>query len=281
VGIVNNAVSAIINTYVIPTISHGDLIFRCIESLRKHCPPNFRVIVVNMSQPNSEFENRLYDSADIIIRTHKNFGFAQASNMGIRLAPTKYVTVSNDDVQVMPLFWEGIEETFELFPTAIGVNPESPLEPGWGYGQEGWIEHMEYKDDFTLEDVAALKQIRPNRVVDGICTWCTVFKREELVRDVGLFDELFTPGGGEDYCLNARAYQAGYRMLGSSHSWAWHWWGMSKGGGRAKDGTVVPLPSARPPWNKLSGDGGLWDPDCNVWGKDCVRTTKEIHQAPL
>ena len=51
--------------------------------------------------------------------------------------------------------------------------------------------------------------------------------------------------------------------------------------GKIADGGVAALPQARPSWNKLSGEGGLWDPDCNVWGKDCVRTTKEIYQAML
>jgi len=253
--------SSKINTIVIPIV-RTDYILRCLETLHKNTPPNFSVIVVDQSIPNSEWEAKVRKLCDLHIKSCKwNFGFAMASNLGIRLAPTKYVSVCNDDVEFMPLWWEGIEETFEKFPTALGVNPMSPLEPGWGWGKEGFIEHLGYKEEFSEEDVNRLKELRKGQVIDGITTWCTVFKLEELTRNVGLYDERFTPGSGEDYCLNARAYMAGYRMLSTSLSWVWHWWGRSKD---ALPGLKCALPQARPAWNKL---GELYPKGFDVWGK--------------
>ncbi|MBU2118746.1 MAG: hypothetical protein KJ954_14255, partial [Alphaproteobacteria bacterium] len=46
------------------------------------------------------------------------------------------------------------------------------------------------------------------------------------------FDELFFPGGGEDYDMNRRAYLSGMRCLGSNRSYVWHHWYQT----RNKDG---------------------------------------------
>ena len=270
-----------INTFVIPCVRQ-DYILRCLETLHKQTPPNFSVIVVDQSIPNSEWEAKVRKLCDLHIKSCKyNFGFAQASNFGLRLAPTEFVTVLNDDTEAMPKWWEGVITTFEKFPTAIAVNPMSPLEPGWGWGKPGFIEHLSYKEEFTEDDVKGLVKSRKGQVIDAFCCWCTVFKRKEL-ESIGLFDERFVPGGGEDYDWMARAYQAGYRCLSTSHSWYWHWWSQSKEHlGEIK----TALPQARPSWNKLSvkcdPKEGLWDPDCSVWGENCRRTDPMGYRAFL
>lgn len=246
----------IVNTVVFPII-RTDYILRALRTLHEHTPPNFKVIVVDQTRPSGVFEHELRQLCDLHIKTKKNYGFAQASNFGIRLAPTQYITVSNCDVEFLPGWWEGIMETFERFPTALAVNPMSPREPGWGYGQEGYIQHCTLQEARNPETIERLKEERNWQVVDGIVTWCTVF-RADLLDEVGLFDERFFPGSGEDYDLNGRAYVAGYRMLATSRSWVWHWWS------RSKDGREQALPDARPAWNRL---GELWPDGFDMWGR--------------
>jgi hypothetical protein len=97
-----------------------------------------------------------------------------------------------------------------------------------------------------------------------------------------MFDEMFRPGGGEDYDVLARAYQAGYRMVAYSGSMVWHKWSTSKADLSA---VITALPQTGPAWNKMStkgfGDEGLWHPDVNQWGQDCKRTRDWIYRAPL
>jgi GT2 family glycosyltransferase len=173
----------------------------------------------------------------------------------------------------MPDWWEGIERTFERFENALVASPMSPKEPGWGYGEDGYRIHCPYEEAFSMETVRKLIESKGGAVIDAIPMWCAVFKRELFLEEVGLFDEMFFPGGGEDYDMDARVYQAGYRALASSYSWVWHHWGQSKD---EKSGFDVSLPNARDHWNKLStkgfGEDGLWEPDCDVWGNDCERT---------
>lgn len=266
-----------INTVVFPIVRR-DYILTAIKSLRKVTPDNFQVIVVDQTRPvQPEFEIKLSRWADLVIKCQWNYGFAQASNMGARLASTKYVTISNDDLIFLPGWWEGIESTFARLPEAAAVNPFSPKDPHW----EGGEEMAPLASLGTKAATAKLREEKNDLIIDGIMMWCTVFNRERW-DEVGYFDERFIPGAGEDYDALARIYQAGYRAVGSSLSWVWHWWSKSKD---HLGGMESAQPQRRPAWNKLStkgfGDEGLWHPDCNQWGKDCERTDPEIKRMPL
>ena len=46
--------------------------------------------------------------------------------------------------------------------------------------------------------------------------------------DIGLFDESFGMGSGEDYDLCIRASRGGYRIKGGSSTMLIHWWGRTK-----------------------------------------------------
>jgi GT2 family glycosyltransferase len=130
----------IINTFVFPIV-RNDMILDALESLFENTPQNYKVIVVNQSEWNDleyNWEYDVWEASDIVIRPSLNYGFAQAANLGTRLATTKYVTIANDDVIFLPDWWDGIERTFERFnetdkPPMV-VAPMSPKEPGWGWG---------------------------------------------------------------------------------------------------------------------------------------------------
>jgi len=339
----------IINTIVFP-ICRRDRILTALETLHENTPFNYKTVVVDQTEPEPEgfaFERQLWDSCDVVIKPHLNYGFAQAVNMGLDMARTKYATVCNDDVEFIPGhdWWAGIEATFEKFPKAAAVNPQTPKCPGWGWAEpgfrymvpKGWPEpqlrrwgahsrelQIEFRDvrlkahklsQDGAEDSALESKLRSLRremiahrermaplvyqatmagpeyvqmlgdegnwaVIDGFPCWLSVFRSDRL-REIGFFDERFWPGGGEDYDMMARAYQAGYRMLASSKSWAWHWWGQSKD---RSDGRARALPAAHEHWNVLSvkaGLDGLWIPDCDVWGHGCERTDLEVKRFPL
>jgi glycosyltransferase involved in cell wall biosynthesis len=228
-----------INTFVIPHLNNPGL-RTTLESIRRNTPPNFNIILLDF---NPEGYQQVDDLVDIHIRT-KNLGFAKAMNTGIRLADTKYVSCWNDDAEgINKKWWDGIEETFKRYGTALGVNPSSPRNPRCS-GCEP-INHpgIEYKPDFNDEEYDNLiKEVSKGHIIDGICTFATVFDMDKMDKVFGCipgkcwFDEKFFPGGGEDYDLNRRAYMTkipdndmkGYRMLGTGLSFVWHWWYMSK-----------------------------------------------------
>lgn len=236
----------IYNTFIFNPI-RSDFIGIAIDTLYKYTDMSKnRVIVVDQTLNGLQLD---MTKVHLVLRPHRNLGFSKSMNEGIIHAlrwGSEYITCANDDIEYMDLrWWDGIVETFKNFPTALAVNPECPRIPLWGYGRP----HGEYFDllpykyvytkddydyllngDFSSLDLSTLPATFPKvkrGVTDAIATWHTTFK-SEFFEKIGMWEERFYPGGAEDYCLNARAYREGYRMLGTTKSWVWHHWGKSK-----------------------------------------------------
>jgi len=228
-----------INTFVIPHLNNPRLRIT-LESIRRNTPPNFNIILIDA---NPDGYQPVDDLVDVHIRT-RNLGFAKAMNTGIRLTDTKYVSCWNDDSEcINPRWWDGVIDTFNKYQTALGVNPSSPRNPRASGDIPVNYPGVEYKPDFDDKEYDELiEKYGQGHVIDGICIFATVFDREKLDLVKGTipgkcwFDELFFPGGGEDYDLNRRANltkipendMKGYRMLGTGFSFIWHWWYSTK-----------------------------------------------------
>jgi GT2 family glycosyltransferase len=102
-----------INTVIIPIV-RKDFVFDAIESLRDTTPDNFKIHVIAQVAWDAEFFEKLFGVVDKLDLLHYNYGYAQASNFGLRHAATEFMTVANDDVVFLPGWWEGIMETFFL-----------------------------------------------------------------------------------------------------------------------------------------------------------------------
>lgn len=238
---------------IIPHLNYPDFQIG-IDSLRRNSPEGLINKIIFINQSEDHFPMRV----DIEILC-KNLGFAKALNTGIRLSDAEYVGCLNDDVVfINQHWWEGIEQTFNDYSTALCVNPSSPCDPD-GVGGTKIMDGFEYKEDYTDEEYNKL--LNPN-VIDGICMWFPIFKRERLDQVKGVvpgkawFDERFFPGGGEDYDLNRRGYLSGFRSLGTGKSYVWHWWHKTKhpisGEEGAKDDSATWL--------------GKWGPDVDLYG---------------
>lgn len=213
-----------------------------------------KVIVVDQTMYGAKVDMNM---VDLILRPARNLGFSKSMNEaiihGLRWE-AEYITCANDDIEYMDQrWWDGVVDTFNTYgEKVLAVNPESPRIPLWGYGRPHgeYIDVIKHKPIFSGEDYEYLlkgdfKDLaersetnspvpipntfpkQKNGVTDAIATWHTTFKRE-FFEKVGMWEEKYYPGGGEDYDLNARAYREGYRMLGTTKSWIWHWWGSSK-----------------------------------------------------
>lgn len=211
---------------IIPHLNYPDFQVG-IDTLRRNSPPGLinKIIFINQS------EDHVVKNVDIEVKC-KNLGFAKAHNTGLRLSDAEYVMCLNDDVVFLnPKWWEGIEQTFKDYSTALCVNPSSVCDPD-GRGATVVREGFEYKENYTDEEYDKL--VNNSVVIDGICMWGPVFKREVLDKVKGVvpgkawFDERFLLGGGEDYDLNRRGYLSGFRSLGTGRSCVWHHWHKTK-----------------------------------------------------
>lgn len=210
---------------VIPHLNYPDFQVG-IDTLRRNSPEGLinKIIFINQSDVSRPRD------VDIEVRC-KNLGFAKAMNTGIRLSDAPMVGCLNDDVVFLnKKWWEGIEQTFDDYSTALCVNPSSVCDPD-GVGGTTIRDGFEYKEDYSDEEYDRL--LNPG-VIDGICMWFPIFNRERLDQVKGVvpgkawFDERFLHGGGDDYDLNRRGYMSGFRSLGTGKSCVWHWWHKTK-----------------------------------------------------
>lgn len=237
-----------------------DYIETALKTLYEKAPPNlnFRVIVVD--QTKDGIYGLVKDYADLVIRNpnplRTNMGFSKANNEAIVHAlhwSSKYIACCNDDIEFIDSrWWQGIIDQFETFPEMFAVCPASPIEAGFGYGlnEDGtwvtgnscpdWGVQVEgnvmpkkpdgtaitYEECKTPEGYDMLLAHRQGHI-EGFAGWFVVFKRETL-ETVGLYDERFGPGNGEDYDMVHRIYIAGGRASATMKSFVWHWWGKSK-----------------------------------------------------
>jgi GT2 family glycosyltransferase len=276
------------NTFVINPV-RPDYIERCLATLYKYTNmKNNRVIVVDQTLDGLKMDS---SKVHLYLRPHRNLGFAKSMNEGaihgVRWG-SKYITCMNDDIEFMDKrWWDGILETFKMDDKIMAVNPNSPREPGWGYGLEHgkYIDLLPYKEIYTKKDYdfllegnfAEIKKKKkfpenfPDKkvgVIDAIATWCTTF-RGDFFKKIGYFEEKYYPGGGEDYDLDARVYSKGLRMVGTTRSWVWHWWGSSKDKAGEYKGKGLPVDKELVWMNP----DALWPPERNngqkmdPWGK--------------
>lgn len=331
---------------VVPII-HDHYIYKAVETLYKYTD-NFSLIIVD--QTIDGLPMKWVDKNVHLYIRQKNMGFSNAMNKGFIMGLRhgfEYLMGMNDDVEFMYAGWfEDLLEEFKTDPHILGVNPESPRVPLWGYGRPSGedIDLIEYKEQYTPEDIAWLKQgdyleglkkryeiepvdlpdgeddkkdwggkiyipierrgdnpsyqphgafVNKRGVIDGFAGWMPVFKREGLI-ELGLFDERFVWGGGEDYDMAARAYTCAWpierdvcdpkyhrRLVSTMKSWVWHHWGKSKDVKAELDERLFEY---REPWNDLNY---LWPPSinqgryCDPWGHPPNPSAPDAPRVPL
>lgn len=279
------------NTFIIPCI-RDDLIERCLETLYTYTEPNFYVFVIDQTPGGLDINLRNRFPNLMLIRTpittthtKGNLGFAMATNLGIRLAQTPYMTLCNDDVEfINKKWWQGVMDTFALVETqtperpAAIVNPASIKLPDWSIGLADGVGHhiLPYAKDYTEADWDQLVgeshyinkhlTINPGSVIDGINLYCSVVHTKRFL-DAGLLDERYYPGGAEDYDTCCRLSMRGYRSVGTTLSWVYHHW--SKTFKTFQDQKVVKQMIDEP--LRFGDHQSMWGPRFDLWGVQCSR----------
>lgn len=292
------------NTFIIPII-RSDLIERCLETLYRYTPPNFYVIVIDQTPQGLDAMSHIHNASYkrlgplrgryknlMIIRTPRtdvhtkgNLGFAMATNLGIKLAQTKYITLCNDDVEFIHKgWWQAVMDTFDLVesqtpdrPAAI-VNPASVKLPDWSVGRPAGDDHyvLPYKEQYTDEDWRMLVEddhyvnehltLRPGSVIDGINLYCSVARRDRFM-EAGLIDERYYPGGAEDYDVCCRLSMRGYRSVGTTKSWVFHHWSKSF----AKINEQEAVKELIDDDLRFGDHNKIWGERFDIWGVKCQK----------
>jgi len=276
---------------VITPVIRPDLIERMLDTLYEYTEPMFYVYVIDQTV-NGLDSTRLRNKFKnlMIIRTPKsdihytgNLGFAQATNLGISLVQTPYFMMCNDDVEfIHPKWWQGVMDTFDKVEKAtphrpaVIVNPSSLKLADWSVGRVAGDDFyiIPYKEQYTDEDWEFLINeehyvnehltIMPGSVMDGVTMYASVCHTQRFL-DVGLLDEKFFPGSGEDYDYSCRSSMLGYRSVGTTLSYVYHHWSATF---RALH-EEVDVKSLQMPELNWNGTNEKWGEGFDIWGVKC------------
>lgn len=276
---------------VITPVIRPDLIERMLDTLYEYTEPIFYVYIIDQTVQGLD-ANHLRDKFKnlMVIRTPKsdvhytgNLGFAQATNLGISLVQTPYFMMCNDDVEfIHPKWWQGVLDTFEQVEKqtpkrpAVIVNPSSFKLPDWSIGKAKGEDHYiipyktEYSDDdwnFLINEEHYINEhltIIPGTVIDGVTMYASVCHTQRFM-EIGMLDEKFFPGSGEDYDYSCRASMVGYRCVGTTLSYIFHHWSATFHALHVEEETKsLQMPELN--WNKTNEK---WGEGFDIWGYKC------------
>ena len=183
---IGNNMNDIKYSIVIPTFQHcDDLLKPCIESIIEHTDlDNVEIIVVangctdNTAKYVDELKER--EIPVKLVWSDEALGYTKATNEGIKIAKGEYVVLLNNDTLMLPqsrnLWLQLLEEPFSK-------------------KEMGLTGPLQLYDNYANAPV--------------LIFFCVMIKRE-LFDKIGLLDESFSPGGGEDIDFTIRARAAGY-----------------------------------------------------------------------
>jgi GT2 family glycosyltransferase len=182
-------IDIVIPNYV--TAASLPIVLRCLYSVRQ-CSPDARLIFVDNASPTLDaLLPELAHHKDVVrILNQTNLGFVKAVNQGLRASTADYVVLLNNDTEVVP-GW--LEKMLAAFIGKVGIvgprsNPNGTLSC-----------QLPYRTATILP---------PGQM---LVFFCVIISRA-VIEKVGLLDEEFGVGLGDDdeYCW--RAQQAGFDL---------------------------------------------------------------------
>ena len=178
---------------VIPSYGHlEDCLKPCLESIKQNTDlSNVEIIVVSngSTKETADYVDNLGHPFKLVWFGDK-IGFTKATNEGIKVAQGDYVVLLNNDTKILDMggpvnSW--LEMLVAPFLDDAEVGISGPL-----------MLHDDYAD---------------HEVIIFFC--CMI--RQDMFEKVGMLDECFSPGGGEDIDFCVRLVQAGFKQAVVPH----------------------------------------------------------------
>ena len=217
-------------TIVIPIYADWRSIKQCVRSVIRHTDPKHKVLIINDNGPDADtIERTLMKSishADNIryYRNNKNLGFVKTCNKAAYELDNadNDMLLLNSDTKVTAGYLDDLQAVLDDNPAIAAVSPRS------NNATIATIPLSAIKKRRSISKRAsyrAFKKLSPSLpqyniapVAHGFC----MLIRRSIINDIGLFDEVFGRGYGEevDFCM--RASQHGYLCAISNKSFVFH-----------------------------------------------------------
>lgn len=211
-------------TYIItPDFNGKKFLYKYFKSLFNQTYIDFKIIFVDNSPNNDSinyikenYKEKLASDKIIIIKNPKNYGFAEANNIGIKKAlkdeKCKYIVCLNNDIEAEADFMNELIKCAELHPEAgsiqakmiWGLKPEFIDSVGLEYSKNGL--------GFNRGTHESSKKFNDEEEIFGCCAGACLYKKsalEDIKIDYDYFDSDFF-AYYEDFDLALRLRWAGW-----------------------------------------------------------------------
>lgn len=172
-----------------------ELTQRCLTSLKEHTT-GIRVIAIDNGSGNwHQIQDQLDDLTYLVIRNRKNLGFVKAANQGLVLSDAPFVVLLNNDTTVTPGWLPNLMAPMAQDAGIGAAGPRTDATGSW-QGRE--------KDTGQPWVVLNERQM--------LAFFCVLIRKKCLDK-VGLLDQHFGVGFGDDDDWCYRCHQAGWQLV--------------------------------------------------------------------
>ncbi|NOU79230.1 glycosyltransferase [Paenibacillus sp. LMG 31459] len=195
---------------VILTYNKLEFTIDCIESIRNYTTVGtYEIIVIDNASTDGSRE-WLSDQSDIItIFNNENYGFPKGCNQGIEVATGDNILLLNNDV-IVTTHW--LDNLLLALNSSAEVGAVGAISNECAYYQSISVN---YKNIEEMQEFAKNINIHNPHEWDQrikLVGFCMLIKRE-VINEIGLLDEIFSPGNFEDDDYSFRIMKAGYKLL--------------------------------------------------------------------
>ena len=215
----------------VPVYGQLDLTRRALRALDAHTPGDVPFLVVDDCGPDRVVESWLEDvlqpsRARRLIVNAENLGFVRSANVAFAQRDDHDVVVVNSDVVVFAGWLAHLRAA-----AGEGVASVTALSNNGSIATVA--DPTEYPTPESLSALAAQAAAAPAPAYDipvgvGHC----IYLASEALAEVGVFDEAFSPGYGEEVDWSIRARRRGWRHMAAPGAIVWHDAGASFGSRR-------------------------------------------------
>lgn len=192
---------------IVPQWNKSEYTCALLDSIKDAGTEKYRVLLIENGSEQAHViaaDDALRDHPHEVIRNKENLGFIQGVNQGLKLAMAEgstYVCIQNNDTLVDPGWLDKMLEVFQKETDVGMVGPTAIWASSWQSRTrliQKWGDPIDWDKWREIHSMLAF--------------FCTVIP-VEVIEEVGLLDEQYGLGFGDDDDYAMRIKRAGYRMF--------------------------------------------------------------------
>jgi len=208
-------------------LTYNNLIYNkiCVESIRKYTLENtYELIIVDNNSTDGTRE-WLKEQLDIkVILNDENVGFSKGCNIGIAASDKENdILLLNNDTVVTPNWLDNLKACL-YSDDKIGAT--SSITNNCSNYQAVSVPYSNINDMLPFATANNVSNPEKWEGKSRLVGFCMLIKRN-LLNEIGLLDEIFTPGNFEDDDLCMRIIESGYKLMLCNDSFIHHFGSVS------------------------------------------------------